>query len=178
MDFEESATKKNIEKAFAGESQAESRYVCFSSIAKKEGYEQIADIFLETANNEKEHAKIWLKYLKKLGSTRENLEEAAKGENFETTKMYVEFEKKAREEGFEDIAEHFKKVGEIEREHEKRFRKLLENVEKDEVFGRKTGICMWKCRNCGCVHCGLEAPKVCPVCHHGQAYFEIEAINY
>ena len=165
--------------AFAGESQVRNKYTYFASKAKKEGYVQIASIFEETANNEKEHAKMWFKLLEggAIRSTIENLQAAADGENYEWTDMYATFAKEAREEGFDDIAEKFEGVGAIEKEHEARFRRLLENVENGEVFKRGS-ITIWKCRNCGHIVVGTEAPKVCPVCNHPQSYFEVKAENY
>ncbi len=170
-------TEKNLMEAFAGESQARNKYTYFASIAKKEGYEQIAAIFEETANNEKEHAKIWFKELGGIGSTIDNLKAAAAGENFEWTDMYARMAKEAREEGFERIAYLFEAVGKIEKEHEERYQKLLENVEGDLVFS-KDGDRIWKCRNCGHICVGKKAPEVCPVCNHPKAFFEIKAENY
>ena len=174
-----SKTEKNLLAAFAGESQARNKYTYFASKAKKDGYEQIAAIFQETAENEKEHAKIWYKLLNdgQVGSTAENLKLAAEGENFEWTDMYDRFAKEAKEEGFDKIAFLFTEVGKIEKEHEERYRKLLENVNGDLVFS-KDGDKIWKCRNCGHICIGKEAPKVCPVCSHPQSYFEIKADNY
>ena len=174
-----SKTERNLMEAFAGESQARNKYTYFASKAKKEGYEQIAAIFLETAENEKEHAKIWYKLLNggEVGSTTDNLKVAAEGENFEWTDMYDRFAKEAKEEGFDKIAYLFTEVGKIEKEHEERYRKLLENVEGDLVFS-KDGDKIWKCRNCGHICVGKEAPGVCPVCNHPQSYFEIKAENY
>ena len=172
-------TEKNLLEAFAGESQARNKYTYFASKAKKEGYEQIAAIFLETAENEKEHAKIWYKLLNdgQIKSTEENLKAAAQGENFEWTDMYDRMAKEAREEGFDDIAFLFEEVGKIEKEHEERYRKLLDNIEGDLVFS-KDGDKIWKCRNCGHICVGKDAPEVCPVCNHPQSYFEIKAENY
>ena len=172
-------TEKNLMEAFAGESQARNKYTYFASKAKKEGYEQIAAIFEETALNEKEHAKIWFKLLNggEIPSTIENLQAAADGENFEWTDMYDRMAKEAREEGFERIAFLFDAVGKIEKEHEERYKKLLENVEGDLVFS-KDGDKIWKCRNCGHICIGKEAPEVCPVCNHPKAFFEIKAENY
>ena len=174
-----SKTERNLMEAFAGESQARNKYTYFASKAKKEGYEQIAAIFLETAENEKEHAKIWYKLLNggEVGTTTDNLKAAAEGENFEWTDMYDRFAKEAKEEGFEKIAYLFTEVGKIEKEHEERYRKLLENVEGDLVFS-KDGDKIWKCRNCGHICIGKEAPAVCPVCNHPQSFFEIKAENY
>ena len=172
-------TEKNLMEAFAGESQARNKYTYFASVAKKEGYEQIASIFLETADNEKEHAKLWFKCLNggEVPSTVENLKAAAEGENFEWTDMYDQFAKEAREEGFDRIAYLFEAVGKIEKEHEERYKKLLENVENGLVFS-KDGDKIWKCRNCGHICIGKEAPEVCPVCSHPKAFFEIKAENY
>ncbi len=170
-------TEKNLMEAFAGESQARNKYTYFASVAKKEGYEQIAAIFEETAYNEKEHAKMWFKELGGIGSTIDNLKAAAAGENFEWTDMYDRMAKEAREEGFERIAYLFEAVGKIEKEHEERYKKLLENVEGDLVFS-KDGDRIWKCRNCGHICVGKKAPDVCPVCSHPKAFFEIKAENY
>ncbi len=172
-------TEKNLMDAFAGESQARNKYTYFASKAKKEGYEQIAAIFQETADNEKEHAKIWFKLLNggDIPTTTDNLKAAAEGENFEWTDMYDRMAKEAKEEGFDKIAYLFEAVGKIEKEHEERYKKLLENVEGDLVFS-KDGDKIWKCRNCGHICIGKEAPGVCPVCNHPQAFFEIKAENY
>ncbi len=172
-------TEANLMAAFAGESQARNKYTYYASKAKSEGYEQIAALFLETANNEKEHAKIWFKLLHDgaVPSTIENLKDAADGENYEWTDMYAAFAKDAREEGFNHIAFLFEKVGEIEKEHEARYRKLLENVEKGLVFSRD-GDMIWQCANCGHIVVGKQAPEVCPVCAHPKAYFQIKAENY
>ena len=174
-----SKTEKNLLEAFAGESQARNKYTYFASKAKKEGYEQIAAIFQETADNEKEHAKIWFKLLHdgEVPTTTENLKAAADGENFEWTDMYDRMAKEAREEGFTKIAYLFEAVGKIEKENEERYRKLLENVEDGIVFSRD-GDKIWKCRNCGHIVIGKEAPGVCPVCEHPQSFFEIKAENY
>ena len=177
MELKGSKTEQNLMTAFAGESQARNKYTYFASKARKEGYEQIADLFLETAENEKEHAKLWFKYLGGIGNTAENLLAAAEGENYEWTDMYATFAKEAREEGFEEIALRFEGVGKIEAEHEERYRKLLANVENGEVF-RKGSIVIWKCANCGHIHVGESAPVVCPVCSHPQSYFQIQAKNY
>ena len=179
MELKGSKTEQNLLAAFAGESQARNKYTYFASKAKKEGYEQIAAIFEETANNEKEHAKMWFKELHggEVPSTEENLEAAADGENYEWTDMYDEFARVAEEEGFTAIANKFRGVAAIEKEHEERYRKLLENVRDGLVFS-KDGDKVWICRNCGHVHIGKEAPKVCPVCAHPQAYFEVKADNY
>ncbi|MGI5920472.1 MAG: rubrerythrin [Syntrophomonadaceae bacterium] len=176
-DLKGTKTEKNLLEAFAGESQARNKYTYFASIAKKEGYEQIAAIFLESAENEKEHAKIWLKKLNGIGNTVDNLKEAANGENGEWTAMYPRMAAEAREEGFEDIAKLFEGVAKIESEHEERFQQLLKNIEEGTVF-EKDGKVYWKCRNCGHIHEGTEAPKVCPVCAHPQAYFELLQKNY
>ena len=172
-------TEKNLNTAFAGESQARVKYQFYASKAKKEGYEQIAAIFSETSDNEKEHAKIWYKLLHdgSVPDTKENLKDAIAGEEYEETEMYVKFAAEAREEGFEEIAKLFEEVGKIEAEHEKRYRKLLENLEKGIVF-KGDGVTVWKCRNCGYIHIGDSAPEECPVCKHPQAYFEIQAENY
>ena len=170
-------TEKNLQEAFAGESQARNKYTYFASVAKKEGYEQMASIFLKTADNEKEHAKMWLKELGEIGNTVENLNKAADGENFEWTNMYDRMAKEAKEEGFDHIAYLFKAVGEIEKEHEARYKKLLENIENGLVFS-KDGDRIWKCRNCGHIVVGTKAPEVCPVCAHPKAFFEIKAENY
>jgi len=170
-------TEKNLKDAFAGESQARNKYTYFASVAKKEGYEQIAALFLETAENEKEHAKIWLKKLSGIASTIENLKAAASGENDEWTDMYPRMAAEAREEGFEDIALLFEGVGRIEKEHEERYKQLLENLEQGKVF-KKDGKVYWKCRNCGHIHEGEEAPEVCQVCAHPKAYFEVLDKNY
>ena len=172
-------TEKNLEAAFAGESQARNKYTFFASKAKKDGYEQIAAIFTETADNEKEHAKMWYKELHggAVEDTEINLESAADGENYEWTDMYKEFAEVAREEGFTELAEKFEQVAAIEKTHEERYRKLLSNVREKKVFS-KDGDAIWVCRNCGHIVVGKEAPEVCPVCNHPQAYFEIKAENY
>ena len=177
MELKGSRTEKNLMAAFAGESQARNKYTYFASVAKKEGYEQIAAIFQQTADNEKEHAKLWFKALGGIGNTAENLVSAANGENEEWTEMYPEFARVAREEGFVALALQFEAVAKIEKEHEERYRKLLENVETAQVFA-KAGITVWVCRNCGHIHISETAPKVCPVCLHPQAYFEVQANNY
>ncbi len=179
MELKGSKTEANLMTAFAGESQARNKYTYFASKAKKEGYEQIAAIFQETAENEKEHAKIWFKLLHDGGipTTTENLKDAAAGENYEWTDMYAGFAKTAKEEGFDRIAYLFEAVGKIEKEHEERYKKLLENVEDGLVFSRD-GDKIWKCRNCGHICIGKEAPSVCPVCEHPQSFFEIKAENY
>lgn len=170
-------TEKNLMAAFAGESQARSKYTFFASVAKKQGYEQIAGLFQVTADNEKEHAKLWLKELNGIGDTAENLAVAADGENYEWTEMYAEFAKTAEEEGFSDLAEKFKLVGAIEKHHEERYRALLKNVETATVF-EKSEVKVWECRNCGHIVVGTKAPEVCPTCNHPQSYFEIAAENY
>ena len=170
-------TEKNLQAAFAGESQARNKYTYFSSVAKKEGYEQIAAIFLKTADNEKEHAKMWLKELKGIGNTAENLEEAANGENYEWTDMYEGFAKTAEEEGFAELAKKFRLVAAIEKHHEERYRALLKNIEMAEVFA-KSEVKVWECRNCGHIVVGTKAPEVCPTCNHPQSYFEIREENY
>ena len=179
MELKGSKTEANLLAAFAGESQAHTKYQYYASKAKKDGYEQIADIFLETAANEKEHAKIWFKLLHDGGvpATTENLKDAAAGENYEWTDMYAGFAKTAREEGFTKIAALFEMVGAIEKEHEERYRKMLGNIEEGIVFSRD-GDQIWKCRNCGHIVVGKKAPEVCPVCEHPQAYFELKAENY
>lgn len=177
MELKGSKTEKNLMEAFAGESQARNKYTYFASVAKKEGYEQIAALFLETAENEKEHAKIHFKYLNGISDTKANLAAAAAGENYEWTDMYDRMAKEAEEEGFTEIAAKFRGIGAIEKEHEARFRRLLENVQNGEVFKRGS-ITIWKCRNCGHIVVGTEAPKVCPVCNHPQSYFEVKAENY
>ena len=179
MELKGSQTEKNLAAAFAGESQARNKYTYFASKAKKDGYEQIAAIFLETAENEKEHAKMWFKELNggEIPSTIDNLLAAAEGENYEWTDMYKGFAETAREEGFDRIAYLFEEVGKIEKEHEERYRRLLDNVNGDLVFSRD-GDKIWKCRNCGHIVIGKEAPMVCPVCNHPRAYFEIKAENY
>ena len=176
-DLKGTRTEQNLMTAFAGESQARNKYTYFASVAKKEGYEQIAAIFEATANNEKEHAKLWFKALGELGTTAENLLHAAEGENYEWTEMYDEFARVAEEEGFLALAKQFRGVAAVEKEHEERYRKLLENVETAQVFA-KAGVTVWVCRNCGHIHIGEEAPKACPVCAHPQAYFEVRATNY
>ena len=170
-------TEKNLEAAFAGESMARNKYTYFASKAKKEGYEQIAALFLKTADNEKEHAKLWLKELNGIGDTAENLGHAAEGENYEWTDMYAGFAKTAEEEGFPELAAKFRLVAEIEKHHEERYRALLRNVEMQEVF-QKSEVKIWECRNCGHIIVGTEAPEICPVCGHPQSFFEINAKNY
>ncbi|MBR4376176.1 MAG: rubrerythrin family protein [Spirochaetia bacterium] len=170
-------TEKNLLAAFAGESQARNKYTYFASRAKKDGFEQISALFLETADNEKEHAKLWFKELEGIGDTAQNLKEAADGENYEWTDMYEGFAKTAEAEGFKELAEKFRGVAAIEKHHEERYRKLLENVETVKVF-EKSEVKIWKCRNCGHIMVGTKAPDICPVCAHPQAYFEINAENY
>ena len=170
-------TEKNLWEAFAGESQARNKYTYFASVAKKAGYEQIAALFLKTADNEKEHAKLWFKELGELGTTEENLLHAAEGENFEWTDMYERMAKEAEEEGFPELAAKFRGVGAIEKAHEERYRKLLQNVEEKQVF-EKSGVKVWECRNCGHIVVGTKAPEVCPVCNHPQSYFEVREENY
>ena len=177
MELKGSKTEKNLQEAFAGESQARNKYTYFASVAKKEGYEQIAAIFEATANNEKEHAKMWFKELSGIGTTVENLKAAASGENFEWTDMYERMAKEAEEEGFKAIAIKFRMVGAIEREHEKRYLALLNNIEMQKVF-EKAEETMWECRNCGHLVIGKKAPQVCPVCAHPQSYFEVRKENY
>ena len=177
MELKGSRTEQNLLTAFAGESQARNKYTYFASVAKKEGYEQIAAIFEETANNEKEHAKLWFKALGELGDTAQNLLAAAQGENYEWTEMYAEFAKVAEEEGFTKLAYQFKEVAKIEKAHEDRYRKLLNNVEMKAVF-EKSEETMWECRNCGHLVIGKKAPMVCPVCAHPQSYFEVRKANY
>lgn len=177
--YQGTKTEENLKKAFAGESEARNKYTYFASKAKKDGYEQIAAIFEETAGNEKEHAKMWFKELHggAVPDTTENLKAAADGENYEWTDMYKEFAKTAREEGFDELAEKFEGVAKIEKAHEERYRKLLKNIEEKKVFS-SDGEAIWVCRNCGHIVIGKEAPEVCPVCNHPQAYFEIKATNY
>lgn len=170
-------TEKNLQAAFAGESQARNKYTYFASVAKKEGYEQIADIFLHTADNEKEHAKMWFKELEGIGSTADNLKAAADGENFEWTDMYDDFAKTAEKEGFKALAAKFRLVAAIEKHHEERYRALLKNIELAEVFA-KSEVKVWECRNCGHIVVGTKAPEVCPTCAHPKSFFEISAANY
>lgn len=178
MNLKGTKTEKNLQAAFAGESQARNKYTYYASQAKKEGFEQISAIFTETANNEKEHAKIWFKLLNGgIDDTAANLKAAAEGENYEWTDMYATFAKEAREEGFDHIADLFEMVGAIEKEHEERYRRLLKNVEDKLVFSRD-GDCVWQCSNCGHIVVGRQAPEVCPVCAHPKAYFELKADNY
>ncbi len=177
MELKGSKTEKNLMTAFAGESQARNKYTYFASVAKKEGYEQIAAIFLKTAENEKEHAKLWFKELGGIGTTAENLVAAAAGENYEWTEMYDQFAKEAEEEGFKALAIRFRMVAAIEKAHEERYRALLHNVEAQEVFA-KSEVKVWECRNCGHIVVGTKAPEVCPTCAHPKAYFEIREENY
>ena len=170
-------TEKNLWEAFAGESQARNKYTYFASVAKKQGFEQIADLFLKTADNEKEHAKLWFKELSGIGDTAQNLAAAAEGENYEWTDMYEGFAKTAEEEGFTDLAKRFRLVAAVEKHHEERYRALLHNVESAQVF-EKSEIKVWECRNCGHIVIGKEAPKVCPTCNHPQSYFELSVENY
>lgn len=177
MKYANTKTESNLREAFAGESQARNKYTYFASVAKKQGYEQIAALFLKTAENEKEHAKLWFKALGELGDTAENLAAAAAGENYEWTDMYDRFAKEADEEGFHELAEQFRGVALIEKAHEERYRALLNNVQLQQVF-EKAGEAMWECRNCGHLVIGKQAPDVCPVCAHPQSYFEIHSDNY
>ena len=177
MELKGSKTEANLLTAFAGECQARTKYTYYASQAKKEGYEQIADIFMETAENEKEHAKLWFKELNGIGDTAENLLSAAEGENYEWTDMYDGFAKTADEEGFHELAQRFRLVAAIEKHHEERYRALLHNVETAEVFA-KSEVKVWECRNCGHIVVGEKAPEVCPACNHPQSYFEIHAENY
>ena len=170
-------TEKNLQAAFAGESQARNKYTYFASVAKKQGYEQIAALFLKTAENEKEQAKLWFKELSGIGDTAENLLSAAEGENYEWTDMYEEFAKTAEEEGFTELAKRFRLVAAVEKHHEERYRVLLHNVESKEVF-EKSEVKVWECRNCGHIVVGTKAPEVCPTCNHPQSYFEVHAENY
>ncbi|MBE6809036.1 MAG: rubrerythrin family protein [Ruminococcaceae bacterium] len=177
MELKGSKTEKNLMAAFSGESEARNKYTYFASVAKKEGYEQISELFLDTANNEKEHAKMWFKELKGIGNTAENLKSAAAGENYEWTDMYATFAKEAEEEGFTELAAKFRMVAAIEKTHEERYLKLLNNVEMQQVF-EKAEETMWECRNCGHLVIGKKAPQMCPVCKHPQSYFEVRAENY
>ena len=177
MELKGSKTEKNLMEAFSGESQARNKYTYYASVAKKEGYEQIAGIFLETAENEKEHAKLHYKYLNGIGDTLANLNDAAAGENYEWVDMYAKFAKEAEEEGFKEIAATFKMIGEVEKHHEERYRALIKNLEEGKVF-KKDGVVVWKCRNCGHIHVGTEGPEICPTCKHPKAYFELQAENY
>ena len=177
MELKGSKTEANLMAAFAGESQARNKYTYFASVAKKEGYEQISALFLETANNEKEHAKIWFKALGEMGDTAQNLAAAAAGENYEWTDMYAQFAKDAEEEGFTELAAKFRMVAAIEKSHEERYRALLNNIEMQQVF-EKSEEKMWECRNCGHLVMGKKAPEVCPVCAHPQSFFEVRKENY
>ena len=177
MELKGTKTEQNLRDAFAGESQARNKYTYFASVAKKEGYEQIAEIFLKTAENEKEHAKLWFKHLGELGDTASNLKAAAEGENYEWTDMYDRMAKEAEEEGFTQIAAQFRAVAKVEKAHEERYQALLKNVLEEKVF-EKTDVVVWECRNCGHLHIGVKAPKVCPVCAHPEAYFEVRKENY
>ena len=170
-------TEKNLQAAFAGESEARNKYTYFASVAKKEGFEQISGLFLKTADNEKEHAKMWFKELEGIGDTAHNLVAAAEGENYEWTDMYAGFAQTAEDEGFPELAAKFRLVAEVEKHHEERYRALLRNVEAQEVF-KKSSVKVWECRNCGHIVVGTEAPEICPVCAHPQSYFEIHAENY
>ncbi len=170
-------TEKNLQTAFAGESQARNKYTYFASVAKKEGYEQMSEIFLKTAENEKEHAKMWFKELMGIGNTVENLNAAADGENYEWTDMYEEFAKTAEKEGFTELAKKFRLVGAIEKHHEERYRALLKNIETAQVF-EKSEVKVWECRNCGHIVVGTKAPEVCPTCNHPQSYFEVSKDNF
>ena len=175
--YQGTQTEKNLQTAFAGESQARNKYTYFASVAKKEGYEQIAELFLKTAENEKEHAKLWFKELEGIGDTKQNLLEAAAGENYEWTNMYAEFAKTAEEEGFKALAAKFRLVAAIEKRHEERYRALLANVENGAVFERGD-VKIWECRNCGHIVVGTKAPEMCPTCAHPKSYFEISAENF
>ena len=177
MNYKGTKTEQNLMAAFAGESQARNKYTYFASVAKKEGYEQISAIFQKTADNEKEHAKMWFKELGELSDTKANLLAAAEGENYEWTDMYKTFADEAEEEGFTELAAKFRAVAEIEKSHEERYRKLLDNVEMNKVF-EKAGETMWECRNCGHLVVGKKAPEICPVCAHPKSYFEVRAENY
>ena len=177
MELKGSKTEKNLMEAFAGESQARNKYTYFASVAKREGYEQLAAIFLKTAENEKEHAKLWFKELGGIGDTAANLEAAADGENYEWTDMYDRFAREAEEEGFTALAARFRMVGAIEKAHEERYRALLRNVQAQEVF-KKSEVKVWECRNCGHIVVGTKAPQICPVCAHPQSFFEIKEENY
>ena len=177
MNLKGTKTEQNLWAAFAGESQARNKYTYFASVAKKEGYEQISAIFLETADNEKEHAKLWFKALGELGGTADNLKAAAEGENYEWTDMYATFAKEAEEEGFTALAAQFRMVAQIEKAHEARYLALLDNVQMQKVFEKSEEV-MWKCRNCGHLVMGKKAPQVCPTCLHPQSYFEVRKVNY
>ena len=175
--YQGTQTEKNLQAAFAGESQARNKYTYFASVAKKEGYEQISALFEKTANNEKEHAKMWFKELNGIGNTAENLNAAADGENYEWTDMYVDFANTAENEGFHELAKKFRMVAEIEKHHEERYRALLNNVKTKKVF-EKSEVKVWECRNCGHIIVGTKAPEICPVCNHPQSYFEVNVKNY
>ncbi len=175
--YEGTQTEKNLMAAFSGESEARNKYTYFASVAKKQGFEQIAALFLKTADNEKEHAKLWFKELEGIGDTAENLANAAAGENYEWTDMYAGFAKTAEEEGFHELAAKFRLVAAVEKHHEERYRALLKNVELAEVFA-KSDVKVWECRNCGHIMVGTKAPEICPTCNHPKAYFEIHAENY
>lgn len=177
MELKGSRTEANLNAAFAGESMARNKYTYFAGVAKKEGYEQISAIFEETADNEKEHAKMWFKLLGHLGKTAENLQAAADGEHYEWTVMYADFAKQAKEEGFDNIAKLFELVANIEKTHEERYLALLENLKTNMVFAKENEQ-VWRCRNCGHIHTGTTAPEVCPFCNHPKAYFEVEVKNY
>ena len=177
MNLKGTKTEKNLMAAFSGESEARNKYTYFASVAKKEGYEQLAAIFLDTANNEKEHAKLWFKALGGLGNTVENLKSAAAGENYEWTEMYAQFAKDADEEGFTELAEKFRKAAAVEKAHEERYLKLLNNVEMQAVFEKSEEI-MWECRNCGHLVIGKKAPEICPLCNHPKSFFEVRKENY
>ena len=177
MELKGTKTEMNLREAFAGESKARNKYTYFASVAKKAGYEQIAEIFLKTADNEKEHAKLWFKHLGGIGDTAENLLDAARGENEEWTEMYARMAKEADEEGFTQIAAQFRAVAKIEKSHEERYQALLKNVQDLKVF-EKTDVVVWECRNCGHLHIGTKAPKMCPVCAHPESYFEVRKENY
>ena len=177
MELKGTKTEKSLMEAFAGESQARNKYTYFASVAKKEGYEQIADFFLKTADNEKEHAKLWFKALGGISDTANNLIAAAEGEHGEWTDMYARMAKEAEEEGFKALAAQFRAVAAVEKEHEERYQALLKNIQENKVF-EKEGVVVWECRNCGHLHIGTSAPKVCPVCVHPQAYFEVRKENY
>ena len=177
MELKGSKTEKNLRTAFSGESEARNKYTYFASVAKKEGYEHIAALFLKTADNEKEHAKLWFKALGALNETPENLVSAAEGEHYEWTEMYSQFAKEAEEEGFTELAAQFKLVAQIEKAHEERYRALLNNVEMKKVFEKADAV-IWECRNCGHLYIGTKAPEICPACKHPQSYFEVHAENY
>ena len=177
MELKGTKTEQNLRTAFSGESEARNKYTYFASVAKKEGYEQIAALFLKTAENEKEHAKLWFKALQGIGDTKANLESAAAGENYEWTEMYAQFAKDAEEEGFTELAAQFKMVAAIEKSHEERYRALLNNVELQKVFEKADAV-IWECRNCGHLVIGKKAPEICPTCKHPKSYFEVHAENY